>query len=805
MRNVSTGLLVCLFSLWAGCSNSTGVNLPDEDVAQSLDLPGQDQGALETDSQTQDDVASDHSELVDLTDPMDVAPDDSPQDVADSASEVLPPLDVLDDGGSLDAVDLMDSHLLDSMESDLSEELVLPSCPDDECNGEETCETCPEDCGECPPACPDGLCNGDETCFTCPLDCPVCPPPCPAYPDWDGLFCGDPLPKAVPGIRLFFSLTWNATDASVCGPSTWKLGNRILLNGTTPDGMPRGRLTGAELYVDVDELLDDEVQYDDTGAQRLTPFAIEVLDSGKNVIWRGRHRLPMQVREYVLTALEDKAGMQAETWMFPFVAAIIGADFEAFSLVVPDLPGATYLRFHRELSAAEKLAAPACAPGPLTLPAYYDQAVGAVTEVPIAGIHQVPVTTFEELTSEVEVIRLAGQADPANAVNVTILSDGYLASDHEEFTQDAAQVANYLMTLEPFASFGNHINVWSVWTPSLEQGASYDCACDFFDSDSENCAVPHDDCSDSLRDNMYGSVFTVRALFAANPFSTGAPTLDMDRNIFPTFLFRIGMAQSLSAPDGTPISGDVAILLTREEKEGAFGFFAASVTTAYKDDPDPFHLAHLATHEFGHAFGLLGDEYSTSSDVCQNFELTPLFPNFSAIPEDGDFPHWEPWVTLTAPWPNTTDQGSADAVGCFVPSPGGGNCKVDGVDVLCRPAKSCKMKTNSGAFCPVCRDHLIHRIFRHVDLIEDAVFSITQESGTTFQLDVGVAEPDVHTRWSIDGNPVQETDAYQPLVLDLATLSPEPHTVTLSVTLTNDWSRVWTDALHEEMSVLVSP
>lgn len=58
-----------------------------------------------------------------------------------------------------------------------------PVCGDEVCNGDETCETCPADCGVCPPTCGDQECNGDETCDTCPADCGECPPPPP--------FCGD--------------------------------------------------------------------------------------------------------------------------------------------------------------------------------------------------------------------------------------------------------------------------------------------------------------------------------------------------------------------------------------------------------------------------------------------------------------------------------------------------------------------------------------------------------------------------------------------------------------------------------------
>lgn len=46
----------------------------------------------------------------------------------------------------------------------------VPWCPDGECGNEESCWTCPDDCGAC---CGNGLCEDKyaETCGTCPKDC----------------------------------------------------------------------------------------------------------------------------------------------------------------------------------------------------------------------------------------------------------------------------------------------------------------------------------------------------------------------------------------------------------------------------------------------------------------------------------------------------------------------------------------------------------------------------------------------------------------------------------------------------------
>ena len=54
-----------------------------------------------------------------------------------------------------------------------------PGCGDGECTADETCNTCPADCGACDPICGDGTCDTGETCGSCPQDCDPCG-------DWPG-------------------------------------------------------------------------------------------------------------------------------------------------------------------------------------------------------------------------------------------------------------------------------------------------------------------------------------------------------------------------------------------------------------------------------------------------------------------------------------------------------------------------------------------------------------------------------------------------------------------------------------------
>ncbi len=53
----------------------------------------------------------------------------------------------------------------------------LPSCGDAACNGDETCNTCPQDCGGC---CGNGACDTlyGESCVNCPSDCGPCSGSC---------------------------------------------------------------------------------------------------------------------------------------------------------------------------------------------------------------------------------------------------------------------------------------------------------------------------------------------------------------------------------------------------------------------------------------------------------------------------------------------------------------------------------------------------------------------------------------------------------------------------------------------------
>jgi hypothetical protein len=107
-----------------------------------------------------------------------------------------------------------------------------PVCGDLECNGTETCESCPEDCGECPVGCGDNVCDEEENCSSCPDDCGVCNGLCCIANDTPG--CVDPdVTACVCAMDAFCcDHSWDgmcAGEADECGSCN---GNCCEANGT---------------------------------------------------------------------------------------------------------------------------------------------------------------------------------------------------------------------------------------------------------------------------------------------------------------------------------------------------------------------------------------------------------------------------------------------------------------------------------------------------------------------------------------------------------------------------------------------
>ncbi|MDI7269387.1 MAG: DUF4215 domain-containing protein [Myxococcota bacterium] len=121
--------------------------------------------------------------------------------------------------GDADAPDV-DLDRVEEIGPDADGDVTPPRCPDGACGDDESCVTCPEDCGTCPPPCGDGVCEPPETTETCAFDCP--PVDC-----GDGDCC-DEAARCVP-------LESGCTCISDCGECIPVCGDRFVSPGEECD------------------------------------------------------------------------------------------------------------------------------------------------------------------------------------------------------------------------------------------------------------------------------------------------------------------------------------------------------------------------------------------------------------------------------------------------------------------------------------------------------------------------------------------------------------------------------------------
>lgn len=88
--------------------------------------------------------------------------------------------DVVQTDADQDGVDAADdsSSAVDAA-SDSTGATDVVGCGDGKCSSatNESCMSCPADCGACPPFCGNQKCDATETCSSCTQDCGACPPP----------------------------------------------------------------------------------------------------------------------------------------------------------------------------------------------------------------------------------------------------------------------------------------------------------------------------------------------------------------------------------------------------------------------------------------------------------------------------------------------------------------------------------------------------------------------------------------------------------------------------------------------------
>lgn len=265
--------------------------------------------------------------------------------------------------------------------------------------------------------------------------------------------------------------------------------------------------------------------------------------------------------------------------------------------------------------------------------------------------------------------------DVADCVDIAILAEGYTEQELPKFYTDCQRAVDAIFSHEPFASMKTRFNVVAVAAPSQGSGPS----------------IP--------RLGQWNST----------PAGSHYDTFYTDRYLMTSEIHRI-YDQLADVPF------EHIIVMVNSSTYGGGGIY--NQITLSTSDHSTFK--QVLVHEFGHAYGGLGDEYDYGDDMANmyNAETEPWEPNLTTLVDFAS--KWQDMLpagtaipTPKADIPNfryahTADEwaqinAATQRVGVFE----GGGYQTHGVY---RPAQECRMKINEVEhFCPVC-DRAIRRI-----------------------------------------------------------------------------------------------
>ena len=242
--------------------------------------------------------------------------------------------------------------------------------------------------------------------------------------------------------------------------------------------------------------------------------------------------------------------------------------------------------------------------------------------------------------------------EPSVKVDIVIIPEGYTKDEMELFKKDCDKFAGYLFNSSPYKEAKDKFNIRGVKAPSEESGTD----------------IPAD-------------TIWKKTLLNSNFY-----TFDLER-----YLMTEDYKTVCDVAANVPY--DQIYILVNSGKYGGgaiYNHYSVCVNQSRYEE-------YIFTHEFGHGFAGLADEYYTSEVAYENFyplDVEPLDPNLTTLVNFES--KWKEMVSDTIPIPTPIDSAYKDAVGAFE----GGGYVEKGVY---RPRMDCTMKSISvNNFCPVC-------------------------------------------------------------------------------------------------------
>jgi hypothetical protein len=316
-----------------------------------------------------------------------------------------------------------------------------------------------------------------------------------------------------------------------------------------------------------------------------------------------------------------------------------------------------------------------------------------------------------------------------NRIDLVIMGDGYSAAEQDALLADAQATADGIFGFTPFTQYRPFFNIYAIASVSAESGS---------DHPTEGALV----------DTAFGCAFDCMGL---------------DRLICCDDAAVFDVADSL-----LPEHDAVVLMVNDPEYGGSGGYYSVVSMNEW--------AAEVVTHEFGHSFAGLGDEYE---DAYPGFVFTDVYPNVSPTAER-DALKWAGFVDADTPLPtpDSAATGPLAPVGAYE-----GACYQS--TGLYRPVSECFMRSIATGFCPVCAEALVLGYYGYVEIIDASSpveAAVSGATGETIELSVDAVEAEPSTvayGWSVDGTPIVNPEAA--LSVPIECLAPGAHTIAVDV------------------------
>ena len=248
--------------------------------------------------------------------------------------------------------------------------------------------------------------------------------------------------------------------------------------------------------------------------------------------------------------------------------------------------------------------------------------------------------------------KIYGTGKPEVSLDIVVLPEGYTEKEMGKFKKDVARFVSYFFKVQPFKDNKKKVNFWIVNAASAESG------------------------TDIPRKNIWKNTI----------LNTHFDTFGSER-----YLTSRDVNQMRNLASYTPYD-QIYILVNSSIYGGGgiYNYYNLCIS-------DHQYSEQVFTHEFGHAFAALADEYEYGVDNADEFYNMDVEPWQVNITNLVDFDSkWKNMLDKNTPVPTPDTKEYENKIGAFE---GAGYVSKR----VYRPTHDCKMKTNQmNEFCPVC-------------------------------------------------------------------------------------------------------